>query len=234
MRRVVWLILFSVALSLGVPTLASGQDQKKIDFGDKIVVIQRKPFMREGRLEMVPLFMGSINDSMVEQMVAAANINFHITEWLYVGLTGGWQDWRFISREATGFSKAYERTIDATDAIPAVSVVNGYAGGVVGFVPLYGKFALFNSAILHWDFSVALGGGIVHSRANDLLGAGIITAGQRIFILDWLSLNLEVKGLLYYEELRTVAGKEGNLFNQWQAGIGVGFWVPPSFSYSTD
>lgn len=229
MRRIGWMVLLALLATLWMPAQAQAQDRKKKDFGDQIVVIQLNPFLRKGRVELAPTFHGSFNDSLAQQLNVGLVANYHILQWLYAGVLGGWQDWRGISEDANGFTNQYDRVIDATDAIPEVSVLNGYVGGVVGFVPFYGKLALFNSAIVHWDLSIGIGGGVVHSRANDFLGAGMLTVGQRFFILDWLSLNVDIRGLFYFEELRQSSG----LFTQWQAGVGVGFWLPTSFEYES-
>lgn len=235
MRRVGWLVLLcTIVCTLGFVTLfpervAAQEEVKKKDFGDQIVVIQLNPFLRKGRFELAPTFHGSFNDSLVQQLNVGLVANYHLLQWLYLGVVGGWQDWRFISDDANGLGDEYERVIDATDAIPEVSVLNAYAGAVVGFVPFYGKLALFNSAIIHWDFNVGLGGGLIHTRASDALGGGIVTLGQRFFLLDWLSLNFDVRGLIYYEEL----GRTEGLFTQWQAGLGVAFWFPTGFEYES-
>ncbi|MFA5625344.1 MAG: outer membrane beta-barrel domain-containing protein [Bradymonadales bacterium] len=260
MRRIVSLVVFALLLlampefvlaqDSSVPEDAEGTDsmdrddddeaqqsrivvrsqKKKREFSDKIVVIQRKPFMRRNRVELSPMFFGSINDSLLFQLGAGLNVNYHILEWLYVGATGAWQDWRFVSRDSNGLSSAYNDVVDATDAIPTTSIVNGYVGGVVGFVPVYGKFFIFNTAVVHWDFSLGIGGGAVHSRANGFLGAGMITVDHRWYFLKWLSLNFNVRGWVYYED---VSSRKG-VYTHWQAGIGIGFWLPPSWEYKSD
>lgn len=226
-----WLFvaLMCVAFVWVTPTEARAQTKKK-DWNDIIIVIQRKPFLRKGRVELVPKFHVMFNDSLVQQLSLGANINYHINEWLFAGVTGGWEDWRFLSNTSTGFTRTYERVIDGTDAIPEASVITAYAGAVVGFVPLYGKFAVFNSAVIHWDLSVILGGGVVFTRASGISPAGMVGLNQRMFLLDWLSLNFDVRGVLYGDELSQVSG----LQQQWLFGVGVGFWLPTSFEYESE
>jgi outer membrane beta-barrel protein len=216
--------------AIWTPSLAVAQETKKKEFNDTIIVIQRKPFLRAGRVELEPTFHFSFNDSMVMQLSAGLNFNVHVLEWLYVGLTGAWQDWRFVDREANGFSGSYESVIDATDAIPEVSVVDTYAGAMVGLTPLNGKMAIFNSAVVHWDLSFGLGGGMVYTRANQFTGGGMFSIQQRWFLTDWFSMSFDFRGLMYYEEL----GKTEGLFTQLQAGLGFAFWLPTSFEYASD
>ena len=204
--------------------------KKKREFNDKIVVIQRKPFMRRNRVELAPMFYGGVNDSLLFQVGVAGQINYHILEWLYVGVYGGYQDWRVADRKQNGLSEVYDDVIDATDANPKTSIVDWYLGGVVGFVPLYGKFSIFNTSVVHWDFSLGIGGGTVNTRANGFLGAGLITVDHRWYLLKWLSLNIGLKGWIYYEDVGDYKG----VFTHWQAGIGVGFWLPPSWTYRSE
>ena len=204
--------------------------QKKREFKDKIVVIQRKPFIRRGRVELAPMFYGGINDSLLFQVGVGGQINYHILEWLYVGVYGGWQDWRAADRETNGLSDIYNDVIDATDAVPTTSIVDGYVGGVVGFVPIYGKFSIFNTSVIHWDLSIGIGGGAVYTRANGFVGAGLISVDHRWYLLKWLSLNIGLKGWIYYEDI----GNREGVFTHWQAGIGIGFWLPASWTYKSE
>ena len=204
--------------------------KKKKEFNDKIVVLQRKPFMRRNRVELAPMFYGGINDSLLFQVGVAGQINYHILEWLYVGVYGGWQDWRFTDRDVNGLSEVYDDVVDATDAVPTTSIVDAYVGGLVGFVPVYGKFSLFGASIVHWDLSLGIGGGTVKTRANDFVGAGLISVDHRWYILKWLSINIGVKGWIYYEDISSYKG----VFTHWQAGVGVGFWLPPSWTYKSE
>lgn len=208
--------------------------KKKREFNDKIVVIQRKPFMRRNRVELSPMFYGGINDSLLFQVGVGGQVNYHILEWLYVGVYGGWQDWRSADRKMNGLSEAYDDIIDATDANPTTSIVDGYVGGIVGFVPIYGKFSIFNTSVVHWDFSLGIGGGTVYTRANKFVGGGLITVDHRWYLLKWLSLNIGLKGWVYYEEIGKGADSHKGVFTHWQAGIGVGFWLPASWSYKSE
>ena len=204
--------------------------KKKREFNDKIVVIQRKPFIRRNRVELAPMFYGGVNDSLLFQVGVGGQINYHILEWLYVGVYGGWQDWRFTDRKNNGLSDAYEDVVDATNAVPTTSIVDGYVGAIVGFVPVYGKFSIFNTSVVHWDLSLGIGGGTVYTRANGFVGGGILSVDHRWYFLKWLSLNVGVKGWIYYEDIGT---REG-IFTHWQVGIGVGFWLPASWTYSSE
>lgn len=230
------LILLTVAGLLATPAEAKAEErqkQKALSQGDQIIVIQRKPFLRQHRVEIEPNFRASFNDALVQQVSAGLTINYHINESFFLGVHGAWQDWRFISADSNSYTDVYERTIDATDSIPRTSVINAYVGGDFGYVPIYGKMTLFGAAIVHWDFSVKIGGGAVHTRASGAFGgAGWVAAGQRFFITDWLSLNTEVRGIFYGDNLNDDPNAGNSLYQQWVAGVGIAFWAPFSFDYN--
>jgi outer membrane beta-barrel protein len=226
----------TVASLLAAPGQAEAEDRQKIKAlsqGDQIIVIQRKPFLRKGRVEIEPHFRASFNDSLVQQLSAGLSLNYHITESFFIGAHGAWQDWRWISADANSYTSIYERTIDATDSIPRTSVVNAYVGGDIGYVPIYGKMTLFNAGVIHWDLSLKVGGGVVHTRASGAFGgAGWVAAGQRFFLTDWLSLNTEVRGIFYGDNLSNDPNAGSKFYQQWVAGVGLAFWAPFSFEYS--
>ena len=62
------------------------------------------------------------------------------------------------------------------------------------------------------------------------MGAGLISVDHRWYLLKWLSLNIGLKGWIYYEDI----GNRKGVFTHWQAGIGIGFWLPPSWNYKSE
>lgn len=229
------LLALSTAIALlGSPSEAVAdekQRQKALSIGDRIVVLQRKPFLRKGRVEFEPNFRASFNDSLVQQISGGLTINYHINEMLFIGLLGSWQDWRFISTDSNSYTDIYERTIDATDSIPRTSVINAYAGLDIGYVPIYGKMTLFGVGVVHWDLSLKIGGGAVHARSAGFGGGGWVAASQRFFLTDWLSLNTEVRGIFYGDNLSDDPDAGSSFYQQWVAGVGIAFWAPFGFEY---
>ena len=53
--------------------------------------------------------------------------------------------------------------------------------------------------------------------------------GQRIFLFDFLVLRGDLRGTLYPQGFLGVS----NVQNQVTAMLGVGFYIPPSFSYDS-
>ncbi|MEZ4464578.1 MAG: hypothetical protein R3F43_08745 [bacterium] len=52
-------------------------------------MIQRRPFLRRGRVEFSPSIGTNVNDSLVNAFLAGASLNYHLTEVMAVGAYGG-------------------------------------------------------------------------------------------------------------------------------------------------
>lgn len=187
---------------------------------DLIRVIQRRPFLRRQRLEVSPLLGTNINDPLVQSFVTGGNLNYHITEVMAVGLFGGYA----LGSE----TDLYDKVIEDYELFPEVSQVQWFAGVHFQYVPIYGKFALFNSWIIPWDIYTVLGAGWTRTQldGHPTLTAGV---GQRFFMNRWFSLDLELRDYVYNEDYPS--GSE--LVNNLVFAAGVGFFLPPDFEYTT-
>lgn len=118
------------------------------------------------------------------------------------------------------------------------------ASANVSFVPLHGKFMLFDSILMHYDVHALLGVGFAvmqgepDEKANDAFGgvkfAGpVVGLGARTFFNDWIGLNLEFRDTVIKTSLTT--NQEGNELpsdfrNFFTFTVGVSFILPPETS----
>jgi outer membrane beta-barrel protein len=130
----------------------------------------------------------------------------------------------------------------------------------MGYVPSYGKFALFNRQIVHWEIWISAGFGATFTEVlardpawqkaafkNTALtpNAGI---GGRLFITDWLTLNVALRDYIIADKFEPVpapgaehcpdaatckANADSALVNNFMAYVGVGMYLPTKFSYKT-
>jgi outer membrane beta-barrel protein len=224
-----WGIRLGTALAvLGLlPALANAQS--KPEAGDEIAVVQRKPVLRKGRVEFAPEFGLTINDSLIQQFELGAKLNYHATEFLWFGGEFGW----FDLGELGGVTDEYFDVLDKTSSAPEVVELKWYGGARVGLVPIYGKFAIFDSAIVYYDLSVTLGGGyLTHVTGigeETGAGAGEIGAQFRIFMNKWLALTASINDRIAPVELQT-----GSSVAQFvTVNFGTSFFLPFGFEYST-
>ena len=114
-----------------------------------IVVVPRKAFLKGGRLELAPFAGMTVNDNLIRHYVFGADLNYFLTDALWVGLQGQY----FVKQmetQAELLGLQFNRS----------STLNRYLyGGAfnMGYVPSYGKFALMNRQIVHWEIWASAG-----------------------------------------------------------------------------
>ena len=217
-----------------------------------IVVVPRKAFLKGGRLELAPFTGVTINDNLIRHYVFGGDFNYFLTDALWVGLQGQYFV-KQLSTQAELVGLQFNRT----------STMNRYLYGGsfnMGYVPTYGKFALFNKNIVHWEIWISAGFGATFTEVlardpaqqrnafkNTALtpNAGI---GGRLFLTDWLTLNVALRDYIIADKFEPVpppgmdhcpdpatckANADSALVNNFMAYVGVGMYLPTKFTYKT-
>lgn len=225
--------VFSAA---SAPTIADAQEQPpkeqvKRKFKDTIHVVQPKPVLQKMRFELAPRLGMTLNDSITRDYKVGVNANFHILESLYIG---GIFEWYDFGDALGGTTDIYQQVQNQTGTVAEAAVLNWIGGLEIGYVPFWGKFALFNSTIAFYDFAITAGGGAVNSESIAAPtpvtgGGGTVSLSGRIFLNKWIAMTLEVRDVIFLAEL---VGAPGSLTNIVTAGIGVGLFLPTNFEYT--
>jgi outer membrane beta-barrel protein len=189
-----------------------------------------------------------VNDNLIRHFVFGADINYFLTDALWVGLQGQY----FVKQLETQtelLGLQFNRT----------STMNRYLyGGAfnMGYVPGYGKFALFNRQIIHWELWISAGFGatftevISRNPADQATKAFKNTAltpnaglGGRLFLTDWMTVNIALRDYIIadkYEPLAPCLNRDdckahadSALVNNVMVYAGVGFYLPTKFTYKT-
>jgi outer membrane beta-barrel protein len=216
-----------------------------------IVVVPRKAFLKGGRLELGPFYGQTINDNLIRHHIFGVDLNYFLTDALWIGLQGQY----FIKQLTTQnelIGLQYNRT----------STLNRYLyGGALnlGYVPLYGKFALFNRSIVHWEIWASAGIGVTitevvpRNPANASLAfkntdlTPNVGIGSRFFILDWLTVNFALRDYILPDKFEpnpnnmmlypTAADAKANATSAFVHNLmfyaGVGMYLPTKFTYKT-
>jgi len=214
-----------------------------------IVVIPRKPVLKGGRFEFAPFAGTSINDILIQHYVFGLDLNFFITDAFSIGLQGDYYVKQLTDRESL-IGLQYNR----------IPTLNRYLwSGLLnfGYVPAYGKFALFNKSIVHWEIVVSGGVGITQTEiiprdiSFDAFKTNAITPdvgiGSRFFLFDWLTVNymfrdyiildkyepLNRSASMYMSAADAKAHADSKLVNNIMFYLGVGVFLPTSFQYKT-
>ena len=243
----------------------SPEEQERLD-QKLITVTQRQGFLNvykddDGktirRFELQPVFALSINDPFVKHYAVGAELDFWITNRFAIGVTGA----AFFGRK----SPAYDRIRYQTSLLLTANEVLWEASGTLLYEMMYGKVALFNRFLLHWEAYVQAGGGVISTRVlpryeaihdpfTNFRGQGNFAIGSRFYVtgLDWMSFNFAVRNFVYVDQYEPVtrtpkdalatgvfdpdgakdAAEKSLTFNS-LLYIGLSFYIPPTFQYST-
>lgn len=223
-------VLCCGAVFIALHEPAAAQETRQ-EFDDTIHVVQRKPVLQEGRFDLVPRIGVTFNDTIYRTMKAGINANYHISEKLYVG---GIFEWYDFGEALGGRTKTFESVQDQTSTTADAAVINWHGGLELGYKPVVGKFALFNSGILFYDLGVTVGGTFVNSRSVALPTAkggpgATISMVARVFLNDWMAVNLEIRDVIFSAD---ILGASGTIANVASVAGGVNFYLPTSFEYS--
>jgi outer membrane beta-barrel protein len=215
-------------------------------WGD-IVVVPRKPFLKGSRFEFAPFVGTSINDNLIRHYAVGGDINFFLSDVFWIGVQGQYFVKAFTDREEL-IGLQYNR----------IPTLNRYLYGAafnLGYVPVYGKFALVNRMIVPWEIFASGGVGWTRSEiiprnpsdlgwTNDLLTANV-ALGTRFFLFDWMTLNFAFRDYIMADkfeptdrmpgqDLATVkANADSKLVNNVMFYAGVGIYLPAKFQYKS-
>lgn len=211
-----------------------------------IVVVQRRPFLKSGRLELQPLTGVSVNDTLIRHWAFGGDLNYFLSEVFAVGLQG-----MYFLKERT------EREGLVGLQYNRIATLNKYiwtAALNFTYLPAYGKFTVFNRHLMHWEGFVSGGVGMTQTEiiprkgGDETFSTNAITAnvgvGGRLYVLDWLTLNVALRDFVFNDKFEpTNRGNEpidqvkNNAEDQFVHNlmlyVGVGFYLPPSFDYRT-
>ncbi len=224
------------------PTTLSWQD---------VVVVPRKAFLKGSRFEFAPFSGVSINDNLIRHYSFGGAINFFLSDAFSVGVEG-----QYYVKELTDTE---ENVGLQYNRIPTLNRYK-YSGALMfGYAPVYGKFALFNKQIMHWEIFANAGvGGIVteviprdpglssFQNQRIMVPVGL---GARFFLFNWLTVNFMLRDYVFtdlYEpadraqhpewtlaQAAAKASADSALVNNFMVYAGLGFYLPAKFSYKT-
>jgi outer membrane beta-barrel protein len=212
-----------------------------------IVVVPRKPFLKGSRFEFAPFSGLSINDNLIRHYAFGADINFFLSDVFWIGVQGQYFIKAFTDREDL-IGLQYNR----------IPTLNRYLYGAafnLGYVPVYGKFALVNKAIIPWEIYASGGIGWTRSEiiprnpgdlgwTNDLLTANV-EVGSRFFLFDWLTVNFAFRDYIMADKFepqsrtsdmplaQVKANADSKLVQNVMFYAGVGMYLPARFQYKS-
>jgi outer membrane beta-barrel protein len=214
--------------------------------------VQQIYALRINRVELMPSIAQSMNDPFVSHTGVSLGLNYWFTNVLAVGLNFIWYEGLESESDLNFFVRRSTRL-----AVP----VNGYqflANLNFTYVPIYGKFAMFNEFIFQYDAYIVGGIGLMRTRPIPVVDPVVrefdfgerisfnVGIGLRVFVTRWLAVFAELRDYMYLETLENLNvgfGADRNNPETWvqsspafvnnvTAQIGLAIFVPFDFSYN--
>ncbi len=235
------------------PVADEGGPKPPSEVTEEIYAVQQIYAIRKKRLEVAPSFGFTLNDPYVSHPAFGAGLNYWVTNVLAIGANLNWysgieneSDLNFHVRRSTRL---------------AIRPTAYQLGASLNFtyVPLYGKFAMFNRYIFQWDAYVVGGVGVMRTRPIPVVDPDYRTfstfqtklsmvnpgLGFRVFVSKWLTVFGEIRDYIYLEKLENLKvglGKEREDKSKWLddsptivnnvlVSVGMSVFLPFSFEY---
>jgi outer membrane beta-barrel protein len=233
--------LAAVDQGSGGPIKAGEIKKTPVSWQDIVVVI-RKPFLKLHRVE-------TMNDNIIRHYTEGGELNYWLTDVLAIGVEGQYYEHDFES--------TYDLVARQARRLPTVNQYNWSAALDFHYVPVYGKFAVFDHKLITWEafFTAGIGAGQSQVVPRDpefpgftnLLIQPNVGVGMRFFLAKWLTINLGVRDYAFEDSFEPTdrsttmnatasaakADATGEFINNIMFQIGLAFWIPGSFEYTT-
>jgi outer membrane beta-barrel protein len=214
-----------------------------------ILVVVRKPFLKARRTELLPMLGTSMNDNMVRHYTIGGMLNYYLTDVLAIGVEGQYYQ--------PSFREPFDLVARQARRLPTINTYKWSAALDFHYVPVYGKFAVFDKKLITWEvfFTAGIGAGQSEVEERDKKFPGFtnllimpnVGASMRFFLAKWLTVNLGIRDYVFYDKFEPTdrsptmnatadqakSNADGALINNVMFQIGVSFWLPTSFEYTT-
>lgn len=218
---------------------------EKVSWQD-IVVVVRKPFLKVNRTELIPSWGVTMNDNIIRHFAFSGAFNYYLTDVLAVGVEGQY----FVKN----LREPFDLVARQARRLPTVNQYNFGAALNFHYIPIYGKFAVLDEHIIHWETALTAGVGVTqseviprdpaHQSFTNLLITPNVGANMRFFLNRFLTVNLGIRDYVFVDKFEAAGRMEPNgdiakedadtaLINNIMFQAGLSIWFPMSFEYTT-
>lgn len=212
-----------------------------------IVVVVRKPFLKVGRTELMPMVGVTMNDNMIRHESLGGEFNYWLTDALAVGVEGQYL--------VHNFNEPYDLVARQARRLPTLNQYNWETALDFHYVPVYGKFAIFDRKLITWEafFTAGIGVGQSEVVPRDTKYPGFtnfliepnVGASMRFFLAKWLTVNIGIRDYVFVDKFEPTDRvmyptaslaqdhADSSLINNIMFQAGLSFWLPTSFEYTT-
>ncbi|MBP6628185.1 MAG: outer membrane beta-barrel domain-containing protein [Kofleriaceae bacterium] len=221
---------------------------KPVSWSDIVTVI-RKPFLKLKRAELMPMLTTTLNDNMVRHYGFGAQVNYYVTDVLAVGIEG-----QYLVKQ---FREPFDLVARQARRLPTVNKYNFSTALNFHYVPVYGKFAILDKHLVAWETFFTAGIGVAQSEViprdtrfpgfTNILISPNIGASMRFFVTKWATVDIGIRDYIFVDKFEPVdrssmsnataeqakENADSSLINNVMLQLGISFWVPPTFEYTT-
>lgn len=214
-----------------------------------IITVVRKPFLKVRRTELYPFVGTTMNDNMVRHYTVGGELAYYLTDVLAIGVEG-----MYYQR---AFREPFDLVARQARRLPTVNEYKWSASLNFHYVPVYGKFAILDKRIVTWEvqFVAGIGAGQSEVIPRDTKFPGFtnfliqpnVGVGMRFFLSKWLTINAGVRDYIFIDKFEPTnrevgmndtaelakSNADSSIINNVMFQIGVSFWLPTSFEYTT-
>jgi outer membrane beta-barrel protein len=226
---------------------------KLAEVSEEIYAVQQIYALRKNRIELMPSVGFTLNDPFVTHTNIGVGLNYWITNVLAVGANINWYQGLESEKDLNFHVRRSARLGTRPTEFRFGASLN------MTYVPVYGKFAMFERYIFQWDAYLMGGIGVMQTKPVPVVDPQIRgfdysyklsilnpAIGLRVFLSKWLTVFGELRAYPYLEKLENLnvglgdqarATKKGWLddsptivFNV-VASIGLTVYFPFGFDY---
>lgn len=237
MKRIAALLLLSLACAARAEDEPGPQVDRSALLKSRIPVVAGDSFLKTGRLEIFPSVSLSFRDSFFRKTVVGLQVGWHFSDALALSLKGAYAfstgsgAMQICAAATTGGCQSPERG-ELAGRAPGDLIF--LTGGTLEWTPLYGKISLLAEAFRNFELYAALGATLVGYRgasqnpggALALSAGGEVGLGARFFFTRWLSVRLELKDLIYFEQVQVGGRSDPRVRQQLFGQLGVSIFLP--------
>jgi outer membrane beta-barrel protein len=217
----------TAAAPLG-PGLGAPTGERDAALADRVKAVQRRGFLKRGRLELGANLPVTVNDAFFQKVGASGRLGYHFRESFALMLRGGWywpvRTGRIREGKVAFSSQLLSSQIDGQLMLDAM------------WSPVYGKVAWLGKRIVHFDLFFLAGFGGVWSATSGAprnLGphlAADVGTGLRFYPADWLALEGGVSATFYPDQ--PVVSAPSSMQRVISATVGASIFFPFRFEYA--
>lgn len=218
---------------------------------EEIYAVQQVYALRINRVEVTPSVSQSLNDPFVSHTGIGLGLNYWWTNVLALGVNFIWYE---------GLESESELAFQVRRSTRLSVPINQYQFGAhlnFTYVPVYGKFSMFNEFIFQYDAYIVGGVGLMRTRPVPVVDPEVrrfdfdiriafnLGIGLRVFVTRWLAIFAELRDYMYLEQLENLTVGLGQqrtdpttwtqsslaFTNNVTAHLGLTIFLPPDFEY---